>query len=40
MPSDSTTAKPRTGPVPNMNSTMPAISVVMFESTIAEKARS
>ena len=40
MPSDSTTAKPRIGPVPKTQSTMPAISVVMFESAMAEKALS
>ena len=38
MPSVSTMAKPRIGPVPNTHSTTPAISVVMLESAIAEKA--
>ncbi len=38
MPSESTTAKPRTGPVPNVNSTTPAIRVVRFASAIAENA--
>ena len=38
MPSVSTTAKPRIGPVPNTHSTTPAMSVVMFESAIAENA--
>ena len=40
MPSTSVTAKPLIGPVPNANSTMPAISVVTFESAIAENALS
>ena len=40
MPRQWTTAKPRTGPLPNMNSAMPAISVVMFESRIVAQARS
>ena len=40
MPSDSVTAKPLIGPVPNMNSTIAAISVVRFESTIVEYALS
>ena len=38
MPSDSTTAKPRIGPVPNTHSTTPAMSVVTFESAMAENA--
>ena len=32
------TAKPLMGPLPNTNSTMPAISVVMFESAMVAKA--
>ena len=38
MPSVSTTANPRMGPVPNTQSTTPAIKVVIFESAIAENA--
>ena len=34
IPIDSVTAKPLIGPVPYMNSTIAAISVVKFESTI------
>jgi hypothetical protein len=40
MPMQCTTAKPRTGPVPNRNSAMPAIKVVMLESRIVPHARS
>ena len=40
MPRQWTTAKPRTGPEPKMNSAMPAISVVTFESRIVPQARS
>ena len=40
MPMQWTTANPRTGPLPNRNSAMPAISVVMFESRIVPHARS
>ena len=40
MPMHSVTAKPRTGPVPKVKSTMPAISVVMLESAMAENALS
>ena len=36
MPSAIVTAKPRTGPDPNMNSSSVAISAVRFESTIVE----
>jgi hypothetical protein len=38
MPSVSTTAKPRIGPVPKIHSTMPAMIVVTFESAMAENA--
>ncbi len=38
MPSVRTTANPRMGPVPKIHSTTPAMSVVMFESAIAENA--
>jgi hypothetical protein len=38
MPSDSVTAKPLIGPVPKVNSTTAAISVVMFASAMDEKA--
>jgi hypothetical protein len=38
MPSDSVTAKPRIGPVPKVNSTMAAISVVMLPSAMADRA--
>ena len=34
IPIDSVTANPLIGPVPYMNSTMAAINVVRFESTI------
>ena len=40
MPIDSVTAKPLTGPVPNMNNTSAAIKVVMLASAIDEKALS
>ncbi len=40
MPIISVTAKPLIGPVPNANSTMPAIAVVTLESAIAENALS
>jgi len=39
MPSDSVTAKPRIGPEPSQNITMPAISVVRLESIMVAKAR-
>ncbi len=38
MPSDSVTAKPLIGPVPKLNSTTAAISVVMLASAIVENA--
>ena len=38
MPSDSVTAKPRTGPEPSQNMTRPAISVVRLESMMVPKA--
>ena len=38
MPRVSTMAKPRMGPVPNTQSTTPAIRVVMLESAMAENA--
>ncbi len=38
MPRVRTIAKPRMGPTPKIQSTTPAIRVVMFESAIAEKA--
>src|SRR5437764_510196 len=40
MPRQCTTAKPRTGPEPNVSSAMPAISVVTFESRMVAHARS
>ena len=40
MPMQRVTANPRTGPEPNRNSTPPAISMVTFESAIAENALS
>ena len=40
IPRQCTTANPRTGPDPNRNRAMPAISVVMFESRIVAHARS
>ncbi len=38
MPMESVTAKPLTGPVPKLNSTMAAIRVVMLASAMVEKA--
>ena len=38
MPKQCTTAKPRTGPEPKINSAMPAISEVMLESTMVAQA--
>ena len=38
MPSDSTMANPLMAPVPNTNSTTPAMKVVTLESAMAEKA--
>jgi len=40
MPRHNTTAKPRTGPLPKVNSARPAISVVRLESRMVPKARS
>ena len=40
IPRQCTTAKPRTGPEPKINSAMPAISVVTLESRIVAQARS
>ena len=40
MPRQCTTAKPRTGPEPKMNSATPAISVVTLESRMVPQARS
>ena len=40
MPIHSTTAKPRIGPEPSINSAKPAIKVVMLESTMVSRARS
>ena len=38
IPSDRVTAKPFTGPVPNANSTIAAMSVVRLESAMVAKA--
>ena len=38
IPKTWTTAKPLIGPVPNINSATPAISVVIFESNIVPQA--
>ena len=38
MPSDKVTAKPLIGPVPKLNNTIPAISVVTLASAMVEKA--
>jgi len=38
IPTESVTAKPLTGPEPNWNSTMAAISVVILASTMVENA--
>ena len=40
MPADKVMAKPLIGPVPNTNSTMAAIRVVIFASAMVEKALS